>query len=256
MPTLKWLLISISTLYLAIAVGLYFFQRDLIYFPPAIYKYEIPANFAYTHDGVTLRGWVVNPDREQALIYFGGNAERIDYNLEAMRLFLSGYTVYLVNYRGYGESDGIPSEAALYADALALYDEIKDNYKTVSVLGISLGSGVATYLAARRKVHKLALITPYDSLENVAQIHYPLFPAKLIVIDKFKSWQHAPTIIAPTLIVYAANDRVVPNASTENLIQYFDPKLLTVKKLADLDHSSLPADAGYFDSLADFFGNR
>ncbi len=226
------ILIIVLLVYISLSALLYFYQNKLLYIQKqqtfVIHEQavEIQSN------GHTLRGWVLNPAAEHAVIYLGGNAEQVEENIPLYKQSLEAtHAVYLVNYRGYGQSDGTPDEAALYADALTLYDNIKSKYKSISVIGRSLGSGVATYLAARRPVDKLALITPYDSIENVARSKYWMFPVKWLLQDKFYSWRNVSDIQAETLILIASEDYIVPHARTEALIKHFEDKAKTVEQI-------------------------
>jgi len=254
MPTLKWILLTAVGLYLASIAILYFMQRQLLYFPQHALKYEVEHNYELQVDDITLRGWVINEGRPRAMIFYGGNAERIDFYIHNFRILFPAYTIYFVNYRGYGESEGQPGEQVLYTDALAVYDDIKDKYQRIDLLGKSLGSGIAVYVATHRPVHSIALVTPYDSILNVAKAHYPIFPVGLMLKDRFESWKYAKTINVPTLIVSAENDRTIPAASTDNLAAHIRPDLLTVKQISDADHNTISAKETFYEALVDFFG--
>jgi hypothetical protein len=257
MSLLKWIALVIVGLYLLAITGLYFLQRHLLYFPPHASQYEAEHNFEYrTADNIVLRGWVVNAGQPDAIIYYGGNAERIDQYIHNFKLMFPAHTLYFVNYRGYGESDGQPTEKSLYADALAIFDKIKPEHTRINLIGKSLGSGIAVYVAAHRAVNKVALVTPYDSIINVAQTHYPIFPVSLIMHDKYESWKYAGNISAPTLILSAENDQTIPAESTDNLAAHVKPALLTVKHIKDVDHNSISDDEAYYEYLVDFFARQ
>ena len=87
-----------------------------------------------------------------AIIYFGGNAESMAQSSDEIARQFPAFTVYLMDYRGYGRSTGEPSEEGLYSDALKLYDTMKSKYESISIGGRSLGSGIAVYVASQRKV--------------------------------------------------------------------------------------------------------
>ena len=256
MPTLKWIAVTTVLIYLVFIIALYFMQRQLLYFPRSAHKYEAEHNYELRHDGITLRGWEVNPGRTEAIIYYGGNAERIDYYIDSFKLLFPAHSIYLVNYRGYGKSEGTPSEDRLYADALAVYDSIRQQHDNISLIGKSLGSGIATYVAANRTVEKLVLVTPYDSIVNVAKEHYPMFPVSLLLTDKYESWKHAKNIIAPTLILSAQLDQIIPAERTRNLAAHFDTALLTLKQVANSDHNSISGEPLYYEMLADYFSRK
>lgn len=163
-----------------------------------------------TDDDVRLQGWFVRGESSAPwplVIYFGGNAEEVSWLLPEWAR-VSEWALLLVNYRGYGLSGGRPSEQALYRDALALYDRMTQRSDVdgthVVVFGRSLGTGVATYLAARRPVAGVVLVSPYDSLVDLARGVYPFLPVKLLLRHRFDSAARAPQITAPLLAIAAA----------------------------------------------------
>jgi pimeloyl-ACP methyl ester carboxylesterase len=161
--------------------------------------------------------------------------------------------MYFVEYRGYGASTGEPSEAALYSDALKIYDTLSlENFESVSVIGRSLGSGVATYLASKRQLDAMVLITPYDSILNVAQQRYPIFPLSMLLKDKYESSDRAPELSLPTLVLIAPNDTVVPGAHTLNLIKSFRSNNVSQVTVPNTGHNSILNDPLYYSSIQEF----
>jgi pimeloyl-ACP methyl ester carboxylesterase len=214
---LKILLFAVA-LYAIACLFLYFKQRDILFFAmPENNQVDASVLWLETEDA-RLKIWQFNEGKD-AILYFGGNAEAVEQNIVDFRHLFKDFTVYLVNYRGYGGSSGSPSEKALFDDALAIFDELKKDHDIIHVIGRSLGSGVGCYLAQQKPVKKLVLLTPYDSVQNVAQSHYPLFPVKWLIKDKFDSISRAGFITSPVLVLMAENDKVVPLQHSQNLIQ-------------------------------------
>ena len=182
-----FLLAAPILLYVIAAASLFFLQRNFLYFPTPAVAHEGAEAFYLEHDGLQLKIWKIANGKDRAVIYFGGNAENVARNINDFQDVLPGYDIFLANYRGYGGSEGEPTEDGLYADALALYDHVKNDYADISIIGRSLGSGVATYVAANRPVEQLALITPYDSVESVAEKKFPIFPVSFLLKDKYES---------------------------------------------------------------------
>ena len=160
------------SIYLVVGVLLYVFQRKLLYFPAPRedYSYE---KMLLKYEGEVLNTIVLNRGQQRAIIYFGGNGESVVYNGERFMKNFPKHTIYLVDYAGYGWSSGTPSKEKLFKNALFLYDHVVKEHQNISLIGRSLGSGVASYLTSQREVEKLALITPFDSLKNVVQKMYP-----------------------------------------------------------------------------------
>lgn len=206
--------------YLGLSALMYLNQRGMIYFPQYTQVDASETNFALVRDGATLRGWVVNPGQPDAVLYFGGNAESVEGMRSRMADWFPGHSSYLLAYRGYGASDGAPEEALLLADALALFDEVRALHPEgrISVIGRSLGSGVASYLASQRDVHRLALVTPFDSLVGVGQMHYPWLPVSWLATDRYDSSRYLADYRGAVLVLRAGRDTVVPPASTDRLI--------------------------------------
>jgi hypothetical protein len=160
-------------------------------------------------------------------------------------------TVYLLPYRSYGGNPGEVTEANLYRDALNLYDQTRNHHVRVSVMGRSLGTGVATQLASQRKVDKLLLVTPYDSMINIAQTQYPVFPASWILKDRYESWRRAPKIDSDVLIMIAGNDEIIPLRNTMNLVSHFKQKPRVIVFQGE-GHNSISDSSEYDRAIAGF----
>lgn len=245
----RMVLIDVSLVYLVLCGVLFFFQRSLIYFPqPASGKGG--ATVIVLPVG-TARVMVSTRPKEsrRALIYFGGNAEDVSLNMPDFSAGFPDRAIYLLHYRGYGGSSGKPSEDALFADALTLFDLVYARHPDVEVVGRSLGSGVAVYVASRRPVARLVLVTPYDSIQELAAHQFPYVPVRWLLLDKFESWRFAPRVTAPTLIIAADHDEVIPRASTELLRSRFKSGLASYAMLPDTGHNTISGSPDYIPLL-------
>ncbi len=239
--------------YAALCGLMYAQQRALIYFPQGTRTDAVDADFILGRDGLTLRGWRLNPGRRDALLYFRGNAEAVQYTRADLAAHLHDRTVYVVPYRGYGPNPGMPEEAALIADAQALHDEVRrlHPHGRIAVIGRSLGSGVAVQLAATRVIDRLILVTPLDSLSSVAQAHYPWLPVRWLLRDHYASTDHIRAHAGPWLVLRAGRDDVVPPAHTDRLIRQGHQRPRVVEFPAD-DHDSLSRSPRYWEAIAQF----
>lgn len=228
-------------------------QRRLLYYPQLTRADPAGTDFALDRGAAVLRGWIANPGSPDPVLYFGGNAERVEDNREAFAAWLPERSVYLPAHRGYGASDGAPGEAALYADALALYDFVRARHpgQRIAVVGRSLGSGVAAYLAARRPVERLALVTPFDSLGAVAAGHYPWLPVRLLLRERYETAAHLRGYRGPLLVLRAGRDEVVPPARTDALLAGLGGDVEVVA-IDAAGHNDLHAHPGYGQALARF----
>lgn len=239
--------------YLGACGWMYAKQRELIYLPQGTKVDANQTDFGIARNGVMLNGWLVNIGKPRAVIYFGGNAERIEDMREAFGRWFPDSSTYLVPYRGYGASEGEPSQEALLSDALAIYDQVQARQPgaPITVVGRSLGSAVASYVASQRPVARLALVTPFDSLANVAQAHYPWLPIRWIISDRYPSAEYLAKYAGPLLVIRAGRDDVVPPSSTDGLLASLH-RPAQVVELPRADHSSVTSDPLYGEALATF----
>ena len=231
--------------YAGICAILFFAQRSLLYFPQG------------RGDGsgelLRLLGDVLVSTREmagpEAVVYFGGNAEDVSLNLPDFRAAFPGHSLFLMHYRGYGGSAGEPSEEGLFADGVALLDRVVAAHPNVTLIGRSLGSGIAVRLAAVRPVSQLVLVTPYDSILGIAQQQFALFPVRWLLRDKYESWRYAPLVSAPVLLLAAEHDEVIPRASTELLRTRFQQGNLRYAVIPNTGHNTNSQNQAYWEFL-------
>jgi len=248
-----WLMAGALLLGYGLLVVLFWSQQRSLLFHPAFTRDTTAAlDFSLAVEGAELQGWVVNPGQPLALLYFGGNAEDVShFRDDAARLF-PAHTVYLVAYRGFGHSSGEPSEQALVADALALFDHVAARHTAVDALGRSLGAGVAVPLAAERSLRRVGLITPFDSVDRVGAHHYPWLPVRWLARDRFDSLARAAEVEEPVLMVVAGQDRIVPPVHAERLAGAF-PRPPQQVWLAESGHNDVQRFPAHDAALRDFF---
>ena len=253
-PRLRATLVALlipAGLYAGLCLLLFITQRSQVYFPVGESAIQGAASMSVETEGATLKVWTVERPGSTALIYFGGNAEDVGASIGAFAERLPGHSLYFVNYRGYAGSTGEPSETALVGDAITLFDRLQARHPKISVLGRSLGSGVAVQLASARAVDRLVLVTPFDSLVNVAGAHFPWLPVRLLMLDRYDSAARISAVRAPTLVVVAEADEIVPRARTDALIDAFTvrPRVLV---LEGAGHNDLDLDPSYLREVAGF----
>ncbi|MEM8950698.1 MAG: alpha/beta fold hydrolase [Pseudomonadota bacterium] len=172
---------------------------------------------------VSLAGMLFEPggNRPSAglLIGFGGNAQDAEILGQELAATFAELHVAVFHYRGYGDSTGKPSETALFADALSIYDRLVRDLspKAIYALGISLGSGVAGYLSKERSLNGAILVTPYDSIEAVAKQSYPWLPVGLLIKHRFNTVDAMTGNSTPVAIIAAEQDQVIKPERTAAL---------------------------------------
>lgn len=242
----------VALLYLGACAYLYFVQRSILYAPTPRVDAAGAEKISLPSDGETLRIWQLGPADGNAIIYFGGNAEDVTEIIPEFSKHFPRSAIYLVNYRGYGGSTGVPSEAGLFKDAINVYDYVRARHGDISIIGRSLGSGVAIYLETNREVKKLVLTTPYDSIENVAKKQYPYFPVSLLLKDKFASDSRAASIAIPTMVILADTDEVIPHERSEALISAFRNAIPLRRVVPRSTHNTILASDVYWRDVGEF----
>ncbi len=240
--------------YAGLCVAVFLGQRGLLYLPQATRVAAEATDFALDRGDAVLHGWAIGPVDGRPLLYFGGNAERIEANRADFARWFPGHRVYLLAYRGYGASDGAPTAAALKADALALYDTVAARHPglAIDVLGRSVGSGVASHVAGHRPVARLALVTPFARLDHVARDHVPWLPVGLLLREHFAPAEDLARFDGRVLVLRAGRDTVVPARHADRLAAGL-PQSAQVVSLPDAGHNDLHLDPRYAAALSGFF---
>jgi pimeloyl-ACP methyl ester carboxylesterase len=251
----------------AATVGLLWWQQDRMIFPGWGYALVQASGVEQpderltltTPDGVRLAGALRRAGRQSRglLLVFSGNAEDADWRLRHFDGWVRDLDIVTVFYRGFGPSTGVPSEAALVADATLIHDTMVARLgpRKVVAAGFSLGSGVAAQLARRRPLDGLILITAFDSIEAVAAARYPYAPVAHLLRHPFRSNEALAGLRVPVAVIGAEADRVVPPIHTRRLVEGLAMPIL-VRWIADADHVSIYDRAEYreaFVAALDYF---
>lgn len=249
MATLKSILLVALVGYLAIVALMYVAQRALMYFPYAERMIPADADFPQASevelkaaDGVRVLAWTVPPKPgKPVVIYFHGNGGSLAHRVARFRKLVDdGTGLVALSYRGYGGSDGSPSEDGLIADGHAAYEFAGARYPDANIVlwGESLGSGVAVAIAAEKDVAAVILEAPFTSTADVAFSAYPFLPVSLLMKDQFRSDDRIGKVKAPVLIMHGARDRIVPFRLGERLFALAnEPKQFV--RFADGGHEDL-----------------
>jgi pimeloyl-ACP methyl ester carboxylesterase len=244
-----WLLAVALVVYAGVCAALFVFQRSLIYFPQPSASADESTTFALSVPDARLLVSFREHAGPKALIYFGGNAEDVSQSLPSLAQAFPDRAIYLLHYRGYGGSSGSPSEEALQQDAQALFDKVHVAHADIAIVGRSLGSGVAVRLASQRPASRLVLVTPYDSIQELAAAQFPYVPVRWLLTDKFESSRYAPLIRVPTQLVAAEFDEVIPRQRTERLHASFARGVASLAIVAGTGHNTISGSPQYLEVL-------
>lgn len=240
-------ILLIGLAYAAICGMLFLSQRSYIYFPTAR-NAAVPFFILHRRDAEIV---ISTNEREsdRAILYFGGNAEDVSRSIALLGRAFPGAAIYAMHYRSYGGSTGTPSERALVADGIALFDRIAEAHPDISIVGRSLGSGIAVQVAASRPIDRLVLVTPYNSIAELAAEQFRFFPIRLILQDKYETWRYANQVRAPATFIVAANDQVIPGASSRKLAEAFPAGTVNFVIIPGADHNTVSDFPEYFAAL-------
>jgi fermentation-respiration switch protein FrsA (DUF1100 family) len=258
---LRWLL----AFSLVVLLAMTFLETWLVYPIPPIDRGDWhPAGLAFedvsftSQDGTRLHGWFVErPQAKRAILYCHGNGENVGMNADVVAQLSDSLdaSVFIFDYRGYGHSEGTPSEDGCIADGLAaqrwLAQRIGKQPSDVVMMGRSLGSGVAVAAASQQGAHALVLVSAFPRLTDVAAYHYPWLPVQLMMMNRYDSITRIHDYLGPVFQCHGTTDWIVPIEVARAL---FDAAPTTNKRFvefADRGHND-PEPAGFYRELAAF----
>ncbi len=242
--------IALGLAYVGITAAVYAGQRSLQYHPLQAQPPPPPEGARdirlTTSDGFELRAWAsMDPNATRGVVMLHGNGGHRGSYASAFRRFMQmGLRPILVDYRGYGGSEGAPTEEGLYRDAQAAWDWLEtQGIEDIVVWGRSLGTGVAVELARRNLPSALILDAPFDSAVNVGAMQYPWLPVSLLMKDRYESDQKIADIECPVLVMHGTEDRVIPLEFGRKLFEKAgEPKRWL--EIEGAGHNNLEARAG------------
>jgi pimeloyl-ACP methyl ester carboxylesterase len=220
------LLLFLGTAYAALTLTVYLLQDRIIFYPREIWQEPHGGHVqpvSLPRADVTLHGWIVNADSEgPLLVYFGGNAEELSYLVDVFAKLNA--TTLLINYRGYGLSEGTPTASALIDDARAVVGDLAGRYRAdrpLLLFGRSLGSGIAASVAASVPVDGIILMSPFRSLNHLADRIMPWLPTRWLLRHRIDVVAMLDSLPDKTLVLYSPQDRIVPAKETQALLGLF-----------------------------------
>lgn len=252
MRRLPRLILSLFFICFTVIGFFYLFQRQLLYLPQSG---DInPANSGLpnvqliqlqTQDGLSLNSWYA-PARSQnmpTIIYFHGNAGHISHGAWLIQEYTkAGYGMFILGYRGFSNNKGQPTEAGLYIDARTAILYLNDHtapMHCIVLFGESLGTGIAVQMATEFQVGAVILQSPYTSITDVGQTHYPFLPVSWLLEDRYESIKKIHNLQAPLFIFHGEQDKTVPVELGKQLYASA-PEPKTLKIYPNIGHNGFP----------------
>ncbi|MDX1527573.1 MAG: alpha/beta hydrolase [Gammaproteobacteria bacterium] len=221
---LKYALLA-AAIYGVLCVALYLFQNRLVFLPSRT-LFATPQRIGLDYEdvwlqptgGVRIHGWYLpHPEPRGTLLFFHGNAGNIGDRLESLAIFHHlRLNVLIIDYRGYGKSEGSPGESESYADAEAAWRHLVETRRIpagrIVLFGRSMGGAVAAWLASRVAPAGLILESTFTSVPDMAAKVYPIFPVRLLARIRLDARASLAGANAPLLVIHSVNDEIVPVA--------------------------------------------
>ena len=218
-------ILALASFYALLLIAVFFFKRNLLYHPSvdnylesqiASEPTEIEKVNITTKDKIDLVGWFYNKnlDKFKTILFFHGNAGSLENRTYKLNHFKNlNVNFLIIAWRGFSGNEGKPNEKGLYEDAASAIKWLKIkgiNEQNIILYGESLGTGVAVEIAQNKNYAGVILESPFTSMVNVGKKHYPFFPVRFLLKDKFESYKKITNILAPVLIMHGKVDKIVP----------------------------------------------
>jgi pimeloyl-ACP methyl ester carboxylesterase len=257
----------IGSIYLLICILVLSFQEKLLFHPEAVPKTE---QYVYTHEftetnyqvekGVELNTLLFKSDttseKRKLVFYIHGNAENLTTAGGVASTYLNqGYDFFVYDFRGYGKSGGkIDTESALFADAQILYSNLLRDYEEadVTIVGYSIGTGIAAWLAAKNSPSKLILQAPYYSMKDMMRTKYPFLPSFLLRYP-LETNERVKEVKCPIYIFHGDQDEAIPYSSSVKLKKVV--KTIDLTKLEGLGHTGFMKNPDYQSKIREILSN-
>ena len=272
MRTIAMLIAAAISFYVLLGVLLFFMQERMVFLAhlPGRQLEATPrdAGFDYvdvnfeTADGLSLHGWYVYADNSRGTVLFlHGNAGNISHRLDSIAIFHElGLDTFIIDYRGYGQSEGKPGEEGTYRDAEAAWEylvtERGEDPARIVVFGRSIGGAVATWLATKYKPAALIVESSFTSAVEMAARLYPFMPVRLISRLQYPVVDYVARAECPVLIVHSRDDEIIPFAMGKALYEAAPAPKAFIELAGDHNNGFLLSRDRYREKLAKFIGDH
>ncbi len=266
------LLVAAAGLYVLLGATLYWMQERLVFLPnlpgraleatPRALGLDYEDVRFETGDGVSLHGWYVRaPESRGTLLFFHGNAGNVSHRLDSIAIFVElALDVFIIDYRGYGQSEGKPGEEGTYRDADAawrhLVDERGVDPERIVIFGRSLGAAVAAHLGARTRAAALIVESSFTSAEDMAARLYPFMPVRLLTRLRYPVADYVAQNRNPILVVHGRQDEIIPFEMGQALYRTASAPKAFLELTGDHNSGFLISRDRYVDGLDAFLAEH
>lgn len=258
---LKRIAVATITLYVLVGFVLYFVQDKILFHPKALskdypFQFEQPfeeLNISLGKENLSIIKFKSSKERKGIVLFFHGNMKNVEHYKKYPQYFLRNRCdVWMIDYPGFGKTTGKRSEKIIYEQALMMYNlaEKEIHYDSIIVYGKSIGTGIASYVAANKNCRQLILETPYYSIQSIARHYFPVYPLNSMIKYSFPVNNYLKEVKAPVIILHGTNDKIVPYKQSKRLKkENRGIHLITIEKGKHNDLSDFALFHSTIDSL-------
>lgn len=267
---LKLLIIGIGV-YAALSIYVYYIQSSLIYYPnmpgrsltatPEAIGLSYQDIEIVTEDNIKLHGWFIpNNNAEGTVLFFHGNAGNISHRLESIDIFnRMNLNVFILDYRGYGQSEGKTTEKGTYLDAQAAWYHLVNTQgirpQQIIIFGRSLGASVAAWLASRHTAAGLIIESGFTSVPSIGQRLYPFLPIRLLTHFKYDTQRYVKNISCPVIVAHSKEDEIIPFQEGTDIFNAAQEPKYFLKMRGGHNDAFITTGSAYIDALSSFINN-
>jgi uncharacterized protein len=221
----KFVIVGVGV-YAALSLYVYLMQSRMIFFPDISGRELVstPENIGLTYqdvefvseDNIKLHGWFIPDENAKGtVLFFHGNAGNISHRLDSIALFHRlQLNVFIIDYRGYGKSEGKISEKGTYRDAEAAWNYLNQTQgisaKQIIIFGRSLGASIASKLASKHTPAALIIESGFSSVASMGQRFYPFLPIRWLTYFKYDTREYVKNISCPVMVAHSKDDEIIP----------------------------------------------
>lgn len=263
------IVIIVMACYAVLVFMAYLRQDSMLYYPiREIEQTPKDRGIAYddvslvTEDGVTISGWYIPAKEEKGILLFcHGNAGNISHRMDSIKIFHDlGLTVFIFDYRGYGKSEGKPSEEGTYLDAEAAWNFLTIHRRVppekIIIFGRSLGSAVATEIALRKNPGALIIESGFTSVPDLGKKYYPWLPVRLISRYRYTTVDKVGAIQCPKMIIHSPDDEIIPFEQGRRVFERAAPPKSFLAITGGHNEGFLVSGSLYHKGLKDFLSSH
>ena len=264
---LKLLIVSLGV-YVFLSAYIYFIQSSLLYYPdmPGRNLATSPENIGLTYqnieliteDNIKLHGWFIPNDKtKETVLFFHGNAGNISHRLESIEIFHRlGLNVFIIDYRGYGQSEGKTTEKGTYRDAEAAWNYLNKtrgiSSQQIIIFGRSLGASIATWLANKYTPAGLIIESGFTSVASMGQRLYPFLPIRWLTHFRYDTRQYVKNVSCPVMIAHSSDDEIIPYAEGLEIFQTAPEPKIFLDMRGGHNDGFIVSGSDYIDGLRSF----